>query len=80
MTGECASAGAGAKKEQALRLFAGLPRRYDAAGASSASARTRAGEERWWPRWTPGRTIALESQPGPAWSRPPSCVATAAAW
>jgi len=33
MTGEPGSAVAEARKEQALRLFAGLPRRYDAAGA-----------------------------------------------
>jgi demethylmenaquinone methyltransferase / 2-methoxy-6-polyprenyl-1,4-benzoquinol methylase len=33
MTGEPGSAVADARKEQALRLFAGLPRRYDAAGA-----------------------------------------------
>ncbi|MGZ5359904.1 MAG: class I SAM-dependent methyltransferase [Solirubrobacterales bacterium] len=33
MTGAPGSAGAGARKEQALHLFAGLPRRYDAAGA-----------------------------------------------
>jgi demethylmenaquinone methyltransferase/2-methoxy-6-polyprenyl-1,4-benzoquinol methylase len=33
MTGERGSAVAEARKEQALRLFAGLPRRYDAAGA-----------------------------------------------
>lgn len=33
MIGEPGSAGTGASKEQALRLFAGLPRRYDAAGA-----------------------------------------------
>lgn len=31
--GEPGSAAAGARKEQALRLFAGLPRRYDSAGA-----------------------------------------------
>lgn len=33
MTGEPGSAVAEGRKEQALRLFAGLPRRYDAAGA-----------------------------------------------
>jgi demethylmenaquinone methyltransferase/2-methoxy-6-polyprenyl-1,4-benzoquinol methylase len=33
MTGEAGSAATGDRKDHALRLFAGLPRRYDAAGA-----------------------------------------------
>ena len=48
-------AAAGARKEHAINLFAGLPRRYDAAGAVLASARIRAGGRRWWARSAPGR-------------------------
>ena len=56
MTG---SAAAGARKEQALRLFAGLPRRYDAAGAVLSFGQD--------PRWRqgdggPGRRPAAGSR------------------
>lgn len=55
MTGECGSAGAGAKKEQALRLFAGLPRRYDAAGAVLSFGQD--------PRWRRAMVAQVDARP-----------------
>jgi demethylmenaquinone methyltransferase / 2-methoxy-6-polyprenyl-1,4-benzoquinol methylase len=55
MTGEWASAGAGAKKEQALRLFAGLPRRYDAAGAVLSFGQD--------PRWRRAMVAQVDARP-----------------
>jgi len=46
---------AGARKEQALRLFAGLPRRYDAAGAALSFGQD--------PRWR--RTMVAQVGAGP---------------
>jgi demethylmenaquinone methyltransferase/2-methoxy-6-polyprenyl-1,4-benzoquinol methylase len=53
--GEPGSATAGARKEQALRLFAGLPRRYDAAGAVLSFGQD--------PRWR--RTMVAQVGAGP---------------
>jgi demethylmenaquinone methyltransferase/2-methoxy-6-polyprenyl-1,4-benzoquinol methylase len=54
-TGEPGSVAAGTRKEQALRLFAGLPRRYDAAGAALSFGQD--------PRWR--RTMVARVAAGP---------------
>jgi demethylmenaquinone methyltransferase/2-methoxy-6-polyprenyl-1,4-benzoquinol methylase len=53
--GEPGPAAAGARKQQALRLFAGLPRRYDAAGAALSFGQD--------PRWR--RTMVAQVGAGP---------------
>jgi demethylmenaquinone methyltransferase/2-methoxy-6-polyprenyl-1,4-benzoquinol methylase len=55
MTGEPGSAVAEARKEQALRLFAGLPRRYDAASAILSFGQD--------PRWRQAMVAQVDAGP-----------------